>query len=87
MDESEIKETLEAAATSLYEGQPDIFDFTSETGQTEWNLAHHLANEIHEYFPACHCDLDITKRNFRNHRPDIIIHIRGSNDFNFLVTG
>jgi hypothetical protein len=43
MDERAIKTKLETAAKALIDNQPDIFDFTSETGQTEWNLTHHLA--------------------------------------------
>jgi len=85
MDKKEIKKMLEVATGNLFDNQLDIFSFTSETGQTEWNLAHHLANEIHKYFADFHCDLDITKRNFSNRRPDIIIHKRDSYDFNFLV--
>ena len=86
MDERAIKTKLEAAAKTLFDNQPDIFDFKpSQSGQTEWNLAHHLANEIHKYFASFHCDVDITKRNFSNRRPDIVIHKRGPDEFNFLV--
>ncbi len=75
MEEEKIwEQILEAAAKNLFNNQPDIFDFIpSQTGQTEWNLAHHLASEIHKYFAWFHCDLDITKHNFSNRRPDIII--------------
>ncbi|MHB9074590.1 MAG: hypothetical protein ACYC6G_13820 [Desulfobaccales bacterium] len=48
-------------------------------------MAHHLANEIYKYFTDFYCDLDITKRNRSNRRPDIIIHKRGLQDFNLLV--
>ncbi|MGA2733069.1 MAG: hypothetical protein ABSG35_10810 [Syntrophobacteraceae bacterium] len=44
MDKISIKKLLDQAVESLFANQPNIFDFTSETGQTEWNLAHHLAN-------------------------------------------
>lgn len=71
--------------SNLFRNQPNIYDFTSETGQTEWNLAHHLANEISSLLPGFDCDLDVTKRNIENRRPDIIFHARGNNDHNFLV--
>ncbi len=85
MEETAIKEKLERAAKALFANQPNIFDFTSETGQTEWNLAHHLANEIYKFFPDLACDFDIIKVNSGDRRPDIIFHERGSHDANFLV--
>lgn len=85
MNEQTIKAILEQAVDDLYEDQPNLAAFTSETGQTEWNLAHHLASEIHKYFAWFDCDLDVTKRSSGNRRPDIILHRRGINDFNFLV--
>ena len=47
-----------------------MFDFTSETNQTEWNLAHHLAVEIHQFFPDLDCDVDVIKVNLERKRPD-----------------
>lgn len=85
MTESNVKSGLEQAITQLFERQPNIFEFTSETGQTEWNLAHHLAVEVHECFPPFDCDLDVVKRNYGNRRPDIILHKRGTHEANFLV--
>ena len=70
---------------NLFRNQPNIYDFTSETGQTEWNLAHHLANEISSLLPGLDCDLDVTKRNIEDRRPDMIFHKRGNNRHNFLV--
>ena len=81
----QVKKILSEAVSNLFEKQPNIFEFTSETGQTEWNLAHHLANEIHAYFSEFDCDLDLTKVNYDRKRPDIVIHKRGTNDSNFLV--
>ena len=80
-----LTEILEKSATSLFANQPTIFDFTSETNQTEWNLAHHLANEIHKFFPTLDCDLDLIKPNLGRRRPDIVFHARGSHDHNLLV--
>jgi hypothetical protein len=85
MDETNVKKALSEAIGNLFEKQPNIFEFTSETGQTEWNLAHHLANEIHAYFPEFDCDLDLIKVNYDRRRPDIVIHKRGTNSSNFLV--
>lgn len=81
----DIKEVLEKATAALFANQPNIFDFTSETVQTEWNLAHHLANEIHELLPELDCDLDVIKENLERKRPDIVFHKRGTNSSNFLV--
>ncbi|MGO9175599.1 MAG: hypothetical protein ACLQED_05585 [Desulfobaccales bacterium] len=85
LDKDDIKEKLERAVKNLFAKQPDIYGFTSQTSQTEWNLAHHLANEIHDEFNEYNCDLDISKPNYDNRRPDIIIHKRGSHTSNLLV--
>jgi len=86
-NETTIREELERAIEALFNNQPNIFDFTSETNQTEWNLAHHLANEIcrKNTFSRFDCDLEVTKPNLDRKRPDIIFHRRGNNDHNFLV--
>lgn len=85
MDEKQIEEILKRAIETLFVNQPDIYEFTPETRQTEWNLAHHLANEIHPLFPELSCDLEVSKPNLENRRPDIILHRRGIQDHNFLV--
>src|SRR3989338_10260825 len=85
MNQAEIKEILEKAVEALFANQPNIFEFTSETGQSEWNLSHHLANEIQKLFNDFDCDLDIIKVNLGDRRPDIIFHKRGTNKSNFLV--
>jgi len=84
-EESELNSILEQAIAKLFEHQPNIFEFTSETGQTEWNLAHHLAVELREFFPSLDHDLDVTKRNYGDRRPDIIFHKRGTHEANQLV--
>lgn len=85
MDEARIKEKLKASVEALFANQPNIFEFTSETRQTEWNLAHHLAIEVHKNFLGPDCDLDIVKVNLEKQRPDIIFHKRGTHESNFLV--
>jgi hypothetical protein len=85
MDRANVKEKIKASAEKLFVNQPNIFTFTSETRQSEWNLAHHLAIELHKEFPGFDCDVDIVKVNLENRRPDIIFHKRGTNESNFLV--
>jgi hypothetical protein len=48
-------------------------------------LACHLAKEIHLIFPEYDYDLDVVKPNLGNKRPDIVLHKRGTNNYNFLV--
>ena len=85
MNEAELKSAIGQAIAKLFEHQPNIFEFTPETGQTEWNLAHHLAVELSALFPGLDHDLDVTKRNYGDRRPDIIFHKRGTHESNFLV--
>jgi hypothetical protein len=80
-----INGILCSALKNLFDNQSDIFNFTSQTGQTEWNLTHHLANEIHKYIFWLNHDLDVMKKNVGNKRPDIIFHKREINELNFLV--
>ena len=85
MNEKEIKEKLENAIKNLFINQEDIFEFTSESGVTEWNLAHHLAFEIQKEFPQFQQDIELTKSSFEYKRPDIVLHKRGNHNNNFLV--
>jgi len=85
MHSETIRKILEDAIHHLFDNQPNILDYTSETGQTEWNLAHHYANEIHKVLSSYDCDLDVVKVNLDNNRPDIIFHSRGNHRSNFLV--
>ena len=41
---------LKGAAENLF-AKRNLSDFTSVAGETEWNLAPHLANEIYQLFP------------------------------------
>ena len=74
----EIEAIINTAVKSLYENQKDIFKSTAQTGQTEWNLTHHLANELHKFLPQWDCDIDVTKHEHGNMRPDIIFYKRGT---------
>lgn len=85
MDKEEIKTVLAQAISNLLKNQPDIYSFTSETGQSEWNLTHHLSVEIHKLFPEYAYDLEVVKHNYENKRPDIIFHKRNTNSSNFLI--
>lgn len=85
MNELELQSILGQAIEKLFEHQPDILGFTSETAQTEWNLAHHLAVELSKHFPTLNYDLDVVKTNYDNRRPDIIFHKRGTHEANYLV--
>ena len=80
-----IKRILSSSIVNLFNNQPNILTPTSQTTMTEWNLAHHLANEIAKYIFWLDHDIEVTKRNFDNRRPDIIFHKRGINALNFLV--
>src|SRR5262249_33698096 len=51
----------------------------------EWNLAHHLACELREFFPSLDHDLDLTKHDYDERRPDIVFHKRGTHEANHLV--
>jgi hypothetical protein len=85
MNEAELKSAIEQAIRNLFEHQPNLFEFTPETGQTEWNLVHHLASELHAFFPLLDCDLDVVKKNYGSKRPDIIFHQQGTHKSNYLV--
>jgi hypothetical protein len=85
MNEQSIKESIERAVENLFANQPDIFRFTPESAQTEWNLTNHLAHEISALFPMFACDVDIKKPDAGDRRPDIVFHRRGTHEDNFLV--
>jgi hypothetical protein len=85
MNKQSIQEAVTEASRALLASQPDLFRFTSETHQTEWNIAHHLANELHRLFHGYDCDLDVSKPNLGDRRPDIVIHRRGGHEENLLV--
>lgn len=80
-----IKDVVYSSIKNLFHNQPDIFVNTRYTNFTEWNLSYHLSNEIAKYIFWLDVDLDVTKRNYNNRRPDIIFHKRRTNSLNYLV--
>jgi len=80
-----ISEILCSSIINLFNHQPDILTHTFQTTMTEWNFAHHLANEIAKYIFWLNHDVDVTKRNYNSKRPDIIFHKRGIDVLNILV--
>ena len=66
-----IEKVLHSAVADLYRNEQDIDRFSSQTAQTEWNLAAHLAPEIAKYFNGYSYDIDVMKVNYSNRRPDI----------------
>ena len=80
-----IGRILCSSIKNLFDNQPTIFEFTSETGETEWNLACHLSHENRKYIFWLDNDVELTKANHNNKRPDIVFHKRGIHALNFLV--
>lgn len=76
-----IKEAVEALLTD----QPDIFELTDASRETEWNLACHLAAKIAPFFAEYQYDLELLKPEAGNRRPDIVIHKRGTFESDLLV--
>jgi hypothetical protein len=87
VDLHEVTECVVDAVRELLLDEPTLFDFTSETNYTEWNIAHHLAIQLAYLFEddGYDCDIDVLKVNLDNVRPDIIIHTRGTQERNLLV--
>ena len=80
----QIKEVLDRAAQDLF-ASGAVAAFTPQTRQSEWNLANHLAAAIEGYLPELQHDGDPIKPQAGRRRPDIIFHVRGTHDFNYLV--
>src|SRR5439155_1770301 len=74
-----------SAAQSMWQKDPTLGKYTSETYQHELNLSFHFAAELRTWFPWLDCDFDVAKRGGNRERPDIILHRRGSHALNFLV--
>ncbi len=85
MTSEEIKHLLDLAVINLFKHQPDLFDFTDDSSQTEWDINHHYANEVQSLLPDYVCDVDLKKPGFQNKRPDIVFHKRKTHKCNFLV--
>ncbi|MFP4698577.1 MAG: hypothetical protein ACLFMO_07710 [Eubacteriales bacterium] len=80
-----LANVLNSSVKNLFKNQADVLLHTSATTMTEWNLGHHLSNEIKKYIFWLNDDVDVSKRNYDNRRPDIIFHKRGIFDLDFLV--
>lgn len=80
-----LTDIIYSSIRNLFENQPNIFENTTFTNYTEWNLSYHFSNELSKYLYFLNVDIDVTKRNYKNRRPDIIFHKRGTNELNFLV--
>jgi hypothetical protein len=74
-----------SAGHSMWEKDPTLGRYTSETEQHELNLAFHYASELRAWFPGFDCDFDVSKVSCNYERPDIIIHRRNTHALNFLV--
>ncbi|RJE86317.1 hypothetical protein D3P07_19820 [Paenibacillus sp. 1011MAR3C5] len=83
--ENLIKNIIYSSIQNFFKNENDFFDYTSQTGMTEWNLTHHLCNELSKYIFWLNNEVDVAKRNYENKRPDIIFHKRRTNKFNLLV--
>lgn len=80
-----LADILNSSILNLLNNQHDILKHTSETTMTEWNLGHHFANELKKYIFWLNNDIEVTKGNLHNRRPDIIFHKRGIFSLDFLV--
>ncbi|MFK0522190.1 hypothetical protein ACINKY_08245 [Paenibacillus illinoisensis] len=80
-----MRNIIYSSIQNFFENENDFFEYTSQTGMTEWNLTHHLCNELSKYIFWLNNELDVAKLNHDNKRPDIIFHRRQTNRFNLLV--
>jgi hypothetical protein len=80
-----IARILCSAAYCMWEKDPTLGHYTSETEQHELNLAFHYGCQLREWFPGFDCDFDVSKRSCNYERPDIVIHRRNTHALNFLV--
>jgi len=74
-----------SALSNLFERQPDLSLFTSQTDEREPNLSFHFANEMWPYLFWLSCDFDVTKPEMKRQRPDVIFRRRAVHLLNFLV--
>jgi hypothetical protein len=74
-----------SAARTMWQKDPTLGKYTSETNQHELNLAFQYASELRNWFPWLDCDVDVSKVSCNNERPDIVLHRRGTHALNFLV--
>ncbi|MCV4230540.1 hypothetical protein OHJ21_05100 [Virgibacillus sp. LDC1] len=83
--ETLIRNLIYSSIQNFFQNENDFFEYTSQTGMTEWNLTHHVSNELSKYIFWLNHELDVTKLEYKRKRPDVIFHKRASNRFNFLV--
>jgi hypothetical protein len=85
MTEKQIEIAIQEAVKALLADQPDIFELTEASRETEWNLASHLACKLAPFFDKYRYDLELLKPEAGNRRPDIVIHKRGTFESDLLV--
>jgi len=73
----EAQELTRQAAKAISDTQPEVW------GMPEWNICHHLANELAKKFEGFNLDVELRKQDGR--RPDIVVHQRGHNENNLIV--
>lgn len=85
MTAEQIEIAIKEAVEILLADQPDIFELTDASRETEWNLASHLAGKLSPFFDGYRCDLELVKPEAGNRRPDIVIHKRGTFESDLLA--
>lgn len=45
-----VKNIIYSSIQNFFENEHDFFDYTSQTGMTEWNLTHHLSTNLVSIF-------------------------------------
>ncbi|HUC19264.1 MAG TPA: hypothetical protein VMA37_16415 [Acetobacteraceae bacterium] len=83
--EDEIRKRISSALTRFRCEEIERGRMTTDSNVTEWHFAYHFANCLSQQFPCHTCDIEVSKPNLNNKRPDIIIHKRGTHDHNLLI--
>lgn len=76
---------LASAAQQMWKDEPTLSRYTFATMEHELNVAFHYACQLRRWLPWFDCDFDIQKPGMGLRRPDIIFHLRGIHEGNFLV--
>jgi len=61
VNQNSIRQIIEKAIADLFNNQPDIFNLTNASRESEWNLANHLAPEIGKFFDGYSHDTELIK--------------------------
>ena len=85
MTVKQIEIAITEAIKALLADQPDLFELTEASRETEWNLASQFARKLAPFFDEYRCDLELLKPEAGNRRPDIVIHKRGTFESDLLV--